>query len=119
MNDSDIRRIKLLAAIPLLFAVAAYVGQILTSTLISSSPLTLLALNGTDPMLLLVAHESSVVGFLTVGTIRLFAPDLFLHRLGWEYGADAKGYLLGELGEKSFFVRLGRAGLEAPRPRRP
>ncbi len=105
MNDSDIRRIKLLAAIPLLFAVAAYVGQILTSTLISSSPLTLLALNGTDPMLLLVAHESSIVGFLTVGTIRLFAPDLFLHRLGWEYGANAKDYLLGELGEKSFFNR--------------
>ncbi|MFQ3314818.1 MAG: membrane protein YqaA with SNARE-associated domain [Candidatus Poriferisodalaceae bacterium] len=105
MDDSDIRRIKLLAAIPLLFAVAAYVGQVLTSTLISSSPLTLLALNATDPMLLLVAHESSFTGFLIIGTIRLFAPDLFLHRLGWEYGVDAKNYLLGELGEKSFFNR--------------
>lgn len=56
-------------------------------------------------MLLLVAHESSIVGFLIVGTIRLFAPDLFLHRLGWEYGVDAKNYLLAELGEKSFFNR--------------
>jgi uncharacterized membrane protein YdjX (TVP38/TMEM64 family) len=56
-------------------------------------------------MLLLVAHESSFTGFLIIGTIRLFAPDLFLHRLGWEYGVDAKNYLLGELGEKSFFNR--------------
>ena len=83
LTVEDRRRAKRLAAFPVALALAAYVGQILTSSLITSQPLVLISLNATDPMLLLAANQSSAAAFLIVGSIRLFAPDLFLHQLGW------------------------------------
>ncbi|MBK48118.1 MAG: hypothetical protein CL487_00235 [Acidobacteria bacterium] len=104
--DSEARRrVKHLAAFPLLLALAAYLGQILTSTLLSSQPLLLISLNATDPMLLLAAHETGAIAFLTVGAVRLFAPDLLLHQLGWEFGPATKAYLKSELGPRNGFSR--------------
>ena len=56
LDPKDRRRLKQLAAVPLALALAAYAGQILTSALLSSLPLLLIAFNATDPMLLLAAH---------------------------------------------------------------
>ncbi|HAX06428.1 MAG TPA: hypothetical protein DCX77_12190, partial [Acidimicrobiaceae bacterium] len=101
----DRQRAKRLAAIPVVLALAAYLGQILTSSLLSSQPLVLISLNATDPMLLLAANQSSATAFLIVGSIRLFAPDLFLHQLGWEFGPATKSYLSNELGPQSGILR--------------
>ncbi len=101
----DRQRAKRLAAIPVVLALAAYLGQILTSSLLSSQPLVLISLNATDPMLLLAANQSSATAFLIVGSIRLFAPDLFLHQLGWEFGPATKSYLSNELGSESGILR--------------
>ena len=86
LSHKDRRRAKQLAAVPVVLALAAYIGQILTSSLVTSQPLVLISLNATDPMLLLAANQSTATAFLIVGSIRLFAPDLFLHQLGWEFG---------------------------------
>ena len=105
LGDRDRRRVKQLAAIPVALALAAYVGQILTSSLIDSQPLVLISLNATDPMLLLAANQSGPVAFMLVGAIRLFAPDLFLHQLGWEFGPATKNYIAGEFGKNSGLLR--------------
>ena len=65
----------------------------------------LISLNATDPMLLLAANQSTAAAFLIVGSIRLFAPDLFLHQLGWEFGPATKSYLSNELGPQSGILR--------------
>ena len=105
LDPKDRRRLKQLAVVPLAFALAAYVGQILTGALLSSQPLLLMSFNATDPMLLLAAHQTEAVPFLIVGTARLFAPDLFLHQLGWEFGPATKDYLKSEFGPRSGFIR--------------
>jgi len=105
LSHEDRRRAKQLAAIPVVLALAAYVGQILTSSLLTSQPLVLISLNATDPMLLLAANQSTAAAFLIVGSIRLFAPDLFLHQLGWEFGPATKSYLSNELGPQSGILR--------------
>ena len=105
LGDNERRRVKQLAALPVALALAAYVGQILTSSLIDSQPLVLISLNATDPMLLLAANQSGPVAFLLVGAIRLFAPDLFLHQLGWEFGPATKNYLAEEFGKNSGLLR--------------
>lgn len=98
LSDEQRRRLRALAAVPVGLALLVYVGQILTSTLISTAPLVLLALNATDPILLLVAHEAPFLGFVVVGTIRLFAPDLLLHQIGREFGPQTQRLLEAELG---------------------
>ena len=105
LSHKDRRRAKQLAAAPVVLALAAYIGQILTSSLVTSQPLVLISLNATDPMLLLAANQSTATAFLIVGSIRLFAPDLFLHQLGWEFGPATKSYLKNELGPQSGILR--------------
>ena len=105
LSHNDRRRAKQLAAVPVVLALAAYLGQILTSYLLTSQPLLLISLNATDPMLLLAANQSTAATFLIVGSIRLFAPDLFLHQLGWEFGPATKSYLSNELGPQSGILR--------------
>ena len=105
LSHKDRRRAKQLAAVPVVLALAAYIGQILTSSLVTSQPLVLISLNATDPMLLLAANQSTATAFLIVGSIRLFAPDLFLHQLGWEFGPGTKSYLKNELGPQSGILR--------------
>ena len=105
LDDEQRRRVKRLAAFPVALALAAYVGQVLTSSLVDSQPLLLISLNATDPMLLLAAHQTGPLAFLLVGSIRLFAPDLFLHQLGWEFGPATKNYIADEFGKNSGRLR--------------
>ena len=105
LSDRDRRRVKQLAALPVALALAAYLGQILAGALIDSQPLILISLNATDPMLLLAASQTGSVAFLVVGAVRLFAPDMFLHQLGWEFGPATKNYISGEFGSNSGLLK--------------
>ncbi|WP_420439189.1 hypothetical protein [Candidatus Poriferisodalis sp.] len=105
ITDADRRRMQLLAAIPVGFALAAYVGQIFFAALIARAPLLLLSLNATDPILLGVAHQAPLWAFMTIGVTRLFITDPFLYRLGYDYGPNAKAYLAAELGPRNRIIR--------------
>ena len=105
LTEAQRRRLRQLAAFPVALALLVYVGNILTSTLITTAPLVLLALNATDPLLLLVAHEAPVAGFMIVGTVRLFAPDLLLYQIGLEFGPDTRSFLDAELGPGNRMTR--------------
>ena len=104
ITDADRRRMQLLAAVPVGFALAIYVGWGLTGFLLERAPLLLLSLNATDPSLLLVAPEAPLWGFMIVGAARLFITDPFLYRLGYDYGPNAKAYLSAELGPRNRFI---------------
>ena len=105
ITDADRRRMQLLAAVPVGFALAAYAGQIFFAALIARAPLVLLSLNATDPILLGVAHQAPLWAFMTLGVIRLFITDPFLYRLGYDYGPNAKAYLAAELGPRNRIIR--------------
>ena len=96
---------QMLAAVPVGFALAAYVGQIFFAALLARAPLLLLSLNATDPVLLGVAHQASLWAFMAVGVTRLFITDPFLYRLGYDYGPNAKAYLAAELGPRNRIIR--------------
>ncbi|WP_419944992.1 hypothetical protein [Candidatus Poriferisodalis sp.] len=105
ITDADKRRMQLLAAVPVGFALAAYAGQIFFAALIARAPLLLLSLNATDPILLGVAHQAPLWAFMAIGLARLFITDPFLYRLGYDYGPDAKAYLAAEFGPSSRVIR--------------
>ena len=105
ITDADRRRMQLLAAVPVGFALAAYAGQIFFAALIARAPLVLLSLNATDPILIGVAHQAPLWAFMAIGVIRLFITDPFLYRLGYDYGPHAKAYLAAELGPRSRVIR--------------
>ncbi len=105
LSPEERRRLHRLAAIPLAFALLIYLGNFLSGWLVSRAPLVLLFLNSTDPFLLLIAHEASVVGFMIVGGFRLFAPDLFLYQIGLEYGPNTRSFLDAELGPGNRITR--------------
>ncbi|WP_419854052.1 hypothetical protein [Candidatus Poriferisodalis sp.] len=105
ITDADRRRMQLLAAVPVGFALAAYAGQIFFAALIARAPLLLLSLNATDPILLGVAHQAPLWAFMAIGLTRLFITDPFLYRLGYDYGPNAKAYLAAEFGPRSRVIR--------------
>lgn len=105
ISDADRKRMQLLAAVPVGFALLAYVGQIFFAALIARAPLLLLSLNATDPILLGVAHQAPLWAFMAIGLTRLFITDPFLYRLGYDYGPNAKAYLAGEFGARSRIIR--------------
>lgn len=105
LSDAEKRRMNLLAALPIGFALAAYVGQIFFAALIVRAPLLLLSLNATDPILLGVAHEAPLWAFMAIGVTRLFITDPFLYRLGYDYGPNAKAFLAAEFGPRNRFIR--------------
>ena len=105
ISDADRRRMQLLAAVPIGFALVAYAGQISFAALIARAPLLLLSLNATDPVLIGVAHQAPLWAFMAIGLTRLFITDPFLYRLGYDYGPNAKAYLAAELGPRSRVIR--------------
>ncbi len=105
ITDADRRRMQLLAAVPVGFALLAYVGQIFFAPLMTRAPLALLSLNATDPILLGVAHQAPLWAFMAVGATRLFITDPFLYQLGFDYGPDARAYLAAEFGARSRIIR--------------
>ncbi len=94
-----------LAALPLAFALAVYVGWIFSAALLERAPLLLLSLNATDPILIGVAHQAPLWAFMIIGVTRLFITDPFLYRLGYDYGPNAKAYLAAELGPRNRVIR--------------
>ncbi len=108
LSAADRRRIRLLVAVPLLMALLGYVGQVALPSLLDSQPVLLLALNATDIVLPVVAHQMPLVVFMVLGTVRLFMTDPFLYQLGYEFGPNTHAYLEAEFGARHRLVRLLR-----------
>lgn len=101
LDEAQRRRLWTIAAVPLILAVAAYVGQILSATLADKAPILLIALAPADAFLILTVNEVPTWAFFVVGFIRLIVPDPFLYRVGYEFGPAARSYLETELGKRS------------------
>ncbi len=98
-------RLKILGALPLALVAGAYVGQILSATLLARLPALLLALTPTDPFLILLVNEVPVWVFFLVGFVRLVLPDPFLYLLGHEFGPHGREYIEHELGPHNRITR--------------
>lgn len=66
--------------------VANNIGNALFPTLINDQPVGLLALNSTNRYLIAVSHKVNSVAYVSVGTLRLLAPDPLFYILGYCYG---------------------------------
>ncbi len=93
---------------PLLLTLLGYAGQVALPSLVDSQPVLLLALNATDIVLPVVAHQMPLAVFMVLGTFRLFVTDPFLYQLGYEFGPNTHAYLEAEFGQKHRLVRLLR-----------
>lgn len=105
LTTDERRRLWGLAAVPLAFAVCAYVGQILSATLAGRAPALLIALTPGDAFLILTVNEMPTWVFFTVAFWRLVLPDPFLYRIGHQFGPAAKLYLERELGRNNRITR--------------
>src|SRR3546814_11703134 len=65
------------------------VGDALTTTLATSHPLALVALNSRNRILVLVSGELDALSYYTVATLRLMLSDPLFFLLGYWYGAQA------------------------------
>ncbi len=105
LSPEQLFRLKVLGALPLALVAGAYVGQILSATLLARLPVLLLALTPTDPFLILVVNEVPVWVFFLVGFTRLVLPDPFLYLLGHEFGPHGREYIEYELGPHNRITR--------------
>ena len=108
LSPADRRRLRSLAALPFLLTLVSYAGQLALPSLVDSAPVVLLALNATDIVLPVVAHQMPLVVFMVLGTARLFVSDPFLYQLGYEFGPTTHAYLEAEFGARHRMVRLLR-----------
>lgn len=84
------RRTLALLMIPVIvFVIAAYVGDALTTTLADTHPLTLLALNARVRVLVLVTNELDATSYYVVGFLRLVVTDPLFYLIGYFYGDAA------------------------------
>src|SRR5690606_40275611 len=65
------------------------IGDALATTLATTHPLTLVALNARNRNLVLVTNELDAVSFYVVATIRLLISDPLFFLLGYWYGDAA------------------------------
>ena len=105
LNDEERRRFWRLAALPLGLAACAYLGQILSATLVSRVPIALIALAPADAFLILTVNEVPAWSFFAVGFVRLVLPDPMLYSIGYHFGPAAKSYLDSELGRNNMVTR--------------
>jgi len=105
LDEAQQRRLWTVAAVPLVLAVAAYAGQILSATLADKAPILLIALAPADAFLILTVNEVPTWSFFVVGFVRLILADPFLYRIGYEFGPAARSYLDAELGKRSKVTR--------------
>lgn len=84
-------RLKLALVVgPLIvLVVAAQLGDALTPQLVDTHPLTLLALNARNRILVLTTGQLDWWSYYSVGTLRLLASDPLFYLLGWWYGDAA------------------------------
>lgn len=83
------RRLVLLIAPILALIVAANVGDALATTLATTNPLALVALNARSRNLVLVTNELDAVSYYVVATARLLISDPLFFLLGYWYGDAA------------------------------
>jgi membrane protein DedA with SNARE-associated domain len=80
----------LIAAISLF---SAWGGSALAPQLVDNNPRALIALNPSNPNLILVSNQMSDVWFFTIGFFRLVASDPFNYLIGFHFGDQAFSWL--------------------------
>ena len=83
------RRLALLVAPIVVLIVASNVGDALATTLATTHPLTLVALNARNRNLVLVTNELDALSYYGVATLRLLLSDPLFFLLGYWYGEAA------------------------------
>src|SRR3546814_10530958 len=73
--------------------IASNVGDALTTTLATSHPLALVALNSRNRILVLVSGELDALSYYTVATLRLMLSDPLFFLLGYWYGDQAVSWM--------------------------
>jgi membrane protein DedA with SNARE-associated domain len=81
--------LKLLVAPIILLVIASNVGDALATTLATTNPLALVALNARSRNLVLVTNELDAFSYYTVATLRLLISDPLFFLLGYWYGDAA------------------------------
>jgi len=81
--------LKLLVAPIILLVIASNVGDALATTLATTNPLALVALNARSRNLVLVTNELDAFSYYTVATLRLLVSDPLFFLLGYWYGDAA------------------------------
>ncbi|MGK2949083.1 MAG: DedA family protein [Acidimicrobiales bacterium] len=81
--------LKLLVAPIILLVIASNVGDALATTLATTNPLALIALNARTRNLVLVTNQLDALSYYTVATVRLLVSDPLFFLLGYWYGDAA------------------------------
>ena len=105
LSADDQRRLQRLAAVPVVIAVAALIGQVVSATLATKAPLLLIAMTPTDPFLILTVTSVPTWAFFTVGFIRLVLPDPFLYLIGSQFGPAGRAAIDAQLGPRNRITR--------------
>lgn len=88
------RRTLTLLVVPIVgLIIASNVGDALTTTLATTHPLTLIALNSRSRILVLVTNELDAVSYYGVATLRLMLSDPLFFLLGYWYGETAVAWM--------------------------
>lgn len=88
-NPIGRRRLALLIAPIVALVIASNIGDALATTLATTNPLALVALNARNRNLVLVTNELDAVSFYVVATARLLISDPLFFLLGFWYGDAA------------------------------
>src|SRR3546814_8960 len=92
-RSPDRRRLTLLMVPIVAMIIASNVGDALTTTLATSHPLSLVALNSRNRILVLVSGELDALSYYTVATLRLMLSDPLFFLLGYWYGDQAVSWM--------------------------
>lgn len=102
----DRRTLTLLVAPIVVLIVASNIGDALATTLATTHPLTLIALNARNRNLVLVTNELDALSYYGVATVRLLLSDPLFFLLGYWYGESAVSWLEGRT--RSFGASMRR-----------
>jgi membrane protein DedA with SNARE-associated domain len=100
------RTLTLLVAPIIALVVASNVGDALATTLATTHPLTLVALNARNRNLVLVTNDLDALSYYGVATVRLLLSDPLFFLLGYWYGEAAVSWL--EKRTRSFGASMRR-----------
>lgn len=88
------RRTLTLLVVPIIgLIVASNIGDALATTLATTHPLTLIALNARNRNLVLVTNELDALSYYGVATLRLLLSDPLFFLLGYWYGEAAVAWM--------------------------
>jgi membrane protein DedA with SNARE-associated domain len=88
-HRTDRRTLTLLVVPIVAMIIASNVGDALTTTLATTHPLALVALNSRNRILVLVTNELDALSYYGVATLRLMLSDPLFFLLGYWYGEAA------------------------------